>query len=119
MTARTVRGASLIPIAMASALLLAGCDSSSDDTPTTSTTAAVMSPSMSMPMHTGTAAMPAVTKEQAEQTAVATVPGGTVVSSELNQRDGKSVWHVHIRNANGWDYDVNVDAASGAVVPDN
>jgi uncharacterized membrane protein YkoI len=29
------------------------------------------------------------------------------------------VWHVHIRDGRGWDYDVNVDAATGVVVPDN
>ncbi|MFC9789356.1 PepSY domain-containing protein [Rhodococcus sp. NPDC127528] len=116
MTTRSVRCASLIPIAAASALLLAGCGSSSNDnTPTTSVSAAA--PSMSMP--TGSASMQAVTKEQAEHTAVATVPGGTVVSSELVQHDGNPVWHVHIRNTQGWDYDVNVDAVSGAVVPDH
>ncbi|AQA21041.1 peptidase propeptide and YPEB domain protein [Rhodococcus sp. MTM3W5.2] len=60
-----------------------------------------------------------VTKEQAEQTALATVPGGTIVSSETSQHDGKTVWHVHIRNTQGWDYDVDVDATTGAVVPDN
>ncbi|MFG1783272.1 PepSY domain-containing protein [Rhodococcus oryzae] len=73
---------------------------------------------MSTPAASPNAAV-TVTKEQAEQTALATVPGGTVVSSETNQHDGKTVWHVHIRNTQGWDYDVNVDAATGAVVPDN
>ncbi|EID73325.1 hypothetical protein W59_34538 [Rhodococcus opacus RKJ300 = JCM 13270] len=61
----------------------------------------------------------AVTQQQAEQIAVATVPGGTVANSEEQQRDGKTVWHVHIRDARGYDYDVNVDAATGAVVPDS
>ncbi|WP_345352654.1 hypothetical protein [Rhodococcus olei] len=28
------------------------------------------------------------------------------------------MWHVHIRNTQGWDHDVNVDAVSGAIVPD-
>ncbi|MET4612819.1 putative membrane protein YkoI [Rhodococcus sp. PvR044] len=114
MNTRTVRGASLIPIA-AAALLLAGCDSDSDDTSTTSATAAVTT----APVSTGTTAMAAVSKEKAEQAALATVPGGTIVSSETNQHDGKTVWHVHIRNTQGWDYDVDVDAATGAVVPDN
>ncbi|MBP1160684.1 MULTISPECIES: PepSY domain-containing protein [Rhodococcus] len=114
MNTRTVRGASLIPIA-AAALLLAGCDSDSDDTSTTSATAAVTT----APVSTGMAPMGAVTKEQAEQTALATVPGGVVVSSETAQHDGKAVWHVHIRNTQGWDYDVDVDATTGAVVPDH
>jgi uncharacterized membrane protein YkoI len=105
-------------------LLLAGCGSSGgDDTATTSMSAAVASMSMpaatSVSMPAGTPMMPTVTKEQAEHTALATVPGGTVVSSELSQHDGKPVWHVHIRNTQGWDYDVNVDTVSGAVVPDN
>ncbi|WP_027503471.1 PepSY domain-containing protein [Rhodococcus sp. UNC363MFTsu5.1] len=115
MTTKTARRASLIPFAIASALLVVGCGSNDDDTtPTTSAAATSMPMSMSMP--TGTAAMPQVTKEQAEQTALATVPGGVVVSSELVKHDGTQVWHVHIRNTQGWDYDVDVDAASGAVV---
>ncbi|RZL80972.1 MAG: peptidase [Rhodococcus sp. (in: high G+C Gram-positive bacteria)] len=61
----------------------------------------------------------AVTQQQAEQIAVATVPGGTVANAEEQKRDGKTVWHIHIRDAKGWDYDVNVDASTGAVVPDN
>ncbi|RZK85474.1 MAG: DUF998 domain-containing protein [Rhodococcus sp. (in: high G+C Gram-positive bacteria)] len=54
----------------------------------------------------------AVTKQQAEQIAVAAVPGGTVSNSEEQQRDGKTVWHVHIRDTRGYDYDVDVDAAT-------
>ncbi|SDC70049.1 PepSY domain-containing protein [Rhodococcus tukisamuensis] len=121
MTTRTVQYARLIPIAAASALLLAGCSSNDNEAPPASTSTAMAS--MSMPpgagTGTGTAAAPTVTKEQAEQTAVATVPGGTLVSSQLEQDDGRTVWHVHVLNAQGWDYDVDVDAASGAVVPDD
>ncbi|MDV8104315.1 PepSY domain-containing protein, partial [Rhodococcus sp. IEGM 69] len=117
MTAKTVRGTSLTALAMASALLLGGCGSDSADdsgsqtsataaattTDSATTTGAGTSPS-------GTAASTAVGKQQAEQIALATVPGGTVVSSEEVKRDGKTVWHVHIRDGRGWDYDVNVDA---------
>ena len=117
MTTKTVRYASLVPIAAASVLLLAGCSSNDDETPPASTSTPVTS--MSMPAGTGTATAPAVAKEQAEQTAVATVPGGTLVSSQLEQEDGRTVWHVHVRNAQGLDYDVDVDAASGVVVPDD
>ncbi|MFC4603625.1 PepSY domain-containing protein [Rhodococcus kronopolitis] len=118
MTTKTIRYASLVPIAAASVLLLAGCSSNDDEAPTSTSTAMT---SMSMPpgTGTGTATAPAVAKEQAEQTAVATVPGGTLVSSQLEQDDGRTVWHVHVRNAQGLDYDVDVDAASGAVVPDD
>lgn len=114
MTGKIVRCASLIPIAVASALLFGACSSDkSDDSPTTARA------SISAATSTSTAtAAPAITKQQAEQTALATVPGGVLVSSELSQRNGITVWHVHIRNAQGWDYDVNVDAASGTVVPD-
>ncbi|AWK75385.1 peptidase [Rhodococcus oxybenzonivorans] len=132
MTAKTVRGTSLTALAMASALLLGGCGSDSADdsgsqtsataavnttdsattTDSTTTTGAGTSPS-------GTAASTAVGKQQAEQIALATVPGGTVVSSEEVKRDGKTVWHVHIRDGRGWDYDVNVDAANGTVVSED
>ncbi len=61
----------------------------------------------------------AVTQQQAEQIAVATVPGGTVANAEQQQRDGTAVWHIHLRDAKGWDYDVDVDAATGVVLPDN
>ncbi|MFF2027594.1 PepSY domain-containing protein [Streptomyces sp. NPDC058171] len=120
MTSRIVRCASLIPVVAASALLLGGCGSDSGDTPSTSASAtASASAAMTSPTATSAAGAAAVTKEQAEQTAVATVPGGTVVNSEQQQRDGKPVWHIHIRDAKGWDYDVNVDEATGAVLPDN
>ncbi|WAM17446.1 PepSY domain-containing protein [Rhodococcus sp. JS3073] len=120
MTTRIVRCASLIPIVAASALLLGGCGSDSSDTSSTSASAtASATATTAAPTTTGTAAASAVGKQQAEQIAVATVPGGTVVNSEEQQRDGKTVWHVHIRDAKGWDYDVNVDAATGAVVPDS
>ncbi|QHE67935.1 hypothetical protein GFS60_01449 [Rhodococcus sp. WAY2] len=126
MTAKTVRGTSLTALAMASALLLGGCGSDSADdsgsqasataaattTDSATTTGAGTSPS-------GTAASTAVDKQQAEQIALATVPGGTVVSSEEVKRDGKTVWHVHIRDGRGWDYDVNVDAANGTVVSED
>ncbi|MGW6377939.1 PepSY domain-containing protein [Rhodococcus sp. NPDC055112] len=115
MTTKTARCASLIPFAVASALLVVGCGSNDDDT-TPTTSAAATSESMTMSMPTGTTAMAQVSKEKAEQSAVATVPGGVVVSSELVTHDGTQVWHVHIRNTNGWDYDVDVDAATGAVV---
>lgn len=117
MTTRIVKGASLIPIAAASLLLLAGCGSNDDEAPPASTSTAMAS--MSMPPGTGTAAMPTISKEQAEQTALTTVPGGTVASSNLEQDNGRTVWHVHIRDAGGRDYDVDVDAASGAVVPES
>lgn len=119
MTTKTVRYASLIPLAAASVLLLAGCGSNDNEAPPASTNTAMASMSMPPGTGTGTAAMPTVGKEQAEQTALATVPGGTVASSNLEQDDGRTVWHVHIRDAGGRDYDVDVDAASGAVVPES
>ena len=120
MTTRIVRCASLIPVVAASALLLGGCGSDSSDTSSTSASAtASATATTAAPTTTGTAVASAVTKQQAEQIAVATVPGGTVANSEEQQRDGKTVWHVHIRDTRGYDYDVNVDAATGAVVPDS
>ncbi|TQC50164.1 peptidase [Rhodococcus sp. WS4] len=120
MTTRIVRCASLIPVVAASALLLGGCGSDSSDTSSTSASAtASVTATTAAPTTAGTAVASAVTKQQAEQIAVATVPGGTVANSEEQQRDGKTVWHVHIRDTRGYDYDVNVDAATGAVVPDS
>lgn len=120
MTTRIVRCASLIPVVAASALLLGGCGSDSSDTSSTSASAtASATATTAAPTTTGTAVASAVTKQQAEQIAVATVPGGTVANAEQQQRDGKTVWHIHIRDTKGWDYDVNVDASTGAVLPDN
>lgn len=118
MTTRIVRCASLIPVVAASALLLGGCGSDSSDTSSTSASATA-SATTAAPTTTGTAVVSAVTQQQAEQIAVATVPGGTVANAEQQQRDGTAVWHIHLRDAKGWDYDVDVDAATGVVLPDN
>lgn len=120
MTTRIVRCASLIPVVAASALLLGGCGSDSSDTSSTSASAtASATATTAAPTTTGTAVASAVTKQQAEQIAVGAVPGGTVSNSEEQQRDGKTMWHVHIRDTRGYDYDVDVDAATGAVVPES
>ncbi len=85
MTTRIVRCASLIPVVAASALLLGGCGSDSSDTSSTSASATA-SATTAAPTTTGTAVASAVTQQQAEQIAVATVPGGTVANSEEQQR---------------------------------
>ncbi|MFJ1455646.1 PepSY domain-containing protein [Nocardia sp. N2S4-5] len=59
---------------------------------------------------------PAVTREQATAKAVEAVPGGTVQSAELDTDRNVTVWEVDVRGTDGIDYEVRVDAGSGAVL---
>jgi uncharacterized membrane protein YkoI len=57
-----------------------------------------------------------VTKAQAEQTALAKVPHGTVKSSELEKEHGKLVWSFDIATPNSRNItEVQVDAKTGKI----
>jgi uncharacterized membrane protein YkoI len=56
-----------------------------------------------------------ISKEQAEQTALAKAPGGTVKEAELEKEKGKLIWSFDITGSPGVT-EVNVDAITGDVV---
>ena len=56
-----------------------------------------------------------VTKQQAEQIASKAVGGGKVMQAQRDQWKGYEIWDVAI-NQPGWEYDVYVDAHTGAVL---
>ena len=58
-----------------------------------------------------------ISKEQALQTALAKVPGGTVKESELEKEKGKLVWSFDLTTPDSKDVtEVNVDAITGDIV---
>lgn len=69
---------------------------------------------------TGTATAPPVARQQAEKTALARVPGGTVKSAELEKEHGRQVWSFDIAQRGTTDLrEVLVDAHTGAVLADD
>lgn len=60
---------------------------------------------------------PKISKEQAQQTALAKAPGGTVKEAELEKEKGKLIWSFDIAAPDSKDItEVNVDAITGDVV---
>ena len=58
-----------------------------------------------------------ITKDQAEATALAKVPGGTVKAGELEKEKGKLIWSFDLTTPGTPDIsEVNVDAITGEVV---
>ena len=58
-----------------------------------------------------------ISKEQAQQTALAKSPGGTVKEGELEKEKGKLIWSFDIATPDSKDItEVNVDAITGDVV---
>jgi uncharacterized membrane protein YkoI len=58
-----------------------------------------------------------ISKEQAQLTALAKAPGGTVKEGELEKEKGKLIWSFDITTPNSKDItEVNVDANTGDVV---
>ncbi len=63
------------------------------------------------------AAKAKVTKEQAEKTALAKVPNGTVKEAELEEEKGKLIWSFDLSTPGTTDTtEVNVDAITGELV---
>jgi uncharacterized membrane protein YkoI len=56
-----------------------------------------------------------ISKEQAQQTALAKAPGGTVKEGELEKEKGKLIWSFDITGSPGVT-EVNVDAITGDLV---
>lgn len=62
-------------------------------------------------------ASPAITQDQATQTAMQAVPGGRVKSVELEHEGGRDVWSFDItRHGIKGATEIQVDAKSGAIV---
>jgi uncharacterized membrane protein YkoI len=58
-----------------------------------------------------------ISKEQAQETALAKVPSGTIKESELEKEKGKIIWSFDISTPDSKDItEVNVDAVTGDVV---
>lgn len=57
-----------------------------------------------------------VSAADAEQAALATVPGGTVLGSALENDNGSVIYEVDMTDANGKAVEVKVDAGNGAVL---
>jgi uncharacterized membrane protein YkoI len=58
-----------------------------------------------------------ISKEQAQQTALAKVPGGAIKESELENEHGKLIWSFDVATPGTKNItEVNVDAITGAVV---
>jgi uncharacterized membrane protein YkoI len=121
-SSRRTTGATAVAAA-AAAVLLAGC-SDNNTTPTSTSTPAGSSPSVSASSPAGSATTSpapsgsvAVSQDSAEQAALKTVPGGKIRSSELDRENGHQVWNVEVTDASGNDRDVDVDATTGQVLP--
>ena len=58
-----------------------------------------------------------ISKETAEQTALAKVPGGTIKEAEIEKEHGKLIWSFDITTPGSKDVtEVNIDAMTGDVV---
>ncbi|MCM6773987.1 PepSY domain-containing protein [Nocardia sp. CDC159] len=97
------------------ALTAAGCGDDSSPNPTTAPATTPLSATTSQPGTT--VAQPPVSRQQAEQAALATVPGGRVTSAELGDEHGRQVWEFEIADPQGAVHHVDIDATTAAVVP--
>lgn len=57
--------------------------------------------------------------EKLEAAALITHPGSTINESELDEEYGKHIFQVDLRDAQGIEWDVDVDAASGNILKDH
>ena len=65
----------------------------------------------------GLQAQAKISKAEAQQTALAKAPGGTIKEGELEKEDGKLIWSFDIATPDSRNTtEVNVDAITGAVV---
>lgn len=59
---------------------------------------------------------PAIDRNRAVEAARHEIPDATVLSAELDDEKGTQVWEVDLRDARGAEFEVTVDATSGAVL---
>lgn len=59
---------------------------------------------------------PGIDRQQAMDTAVSAVPGSTPVSAELDFERNTTVWEVEVVTSAGVEYEVTIDANTGAVL---
>ncbi|VVO38982.1 PepSY domain-containing protein [Pseudomonas fluorescens] len=57
--------------------------------------------------------------EKLNATALARHPGGTVHETELEEEYGKYIYQVELRDAQGVEWDIEMDAVSGQVLKDH
>jgi len=57
-----------------------------------------------------------ISKSTAQKDALAAVGGGRVLSAVLEKTDNPPVWSVNVVNTKGSDYEVKVNACTGAIV---
>jgi hypothetical protein len=77
------------------------------------TTAGAVSPARP----TGSPAVTKISRAEAEQIALAAVPGGRVTSAELESEHGTPVWSVHVTKG-GVRHDLDINAYTGKVIRD-
>lgn len=70
------------------------------------------------PATTVSGATTAIGQADAEQAALAAVPGASVLETRLQSRDGRLVWNVHLSTPGGV-VEVKVDAQTGTAVLDD
>ena len=75
-------------------------------------------PSNSAVRATAAGVTAAIGQADAEQAALAAVPGGSVLETRLQSRDGRLVWNVHLSTPGGV-VEVKVDAQTGAASLDD
>jgi len=64
----------------------------------------------------GLLARAAITPDQARQTALEAVPGGRIIEAEIEDEDGRLIYAFEVE-VDGAVTDVEVDAKTGAVIP--
>ncbi|MGF1661766.1 MAG: PepSY domain-containing protein [Kineosporiaceae bacterium] len=84
-------------------------DPTATATPTGSATTSGPSPTTPVQVPAG------ITSDEAVRIALAAV-AGTLDGVELEVEDGRTVWDVDVHGADGWEYEVDVDARTGEIV---
>lgn len=114
-TATTLVG---MVVTAGAALLIVSCGSDGNNQP--ETTSAVRhetsAGNQSAPNDQSAPNNAMISRGQAEQAALATVPDGRVVSAQLKQENGRPVWEVELADAANPDRDIDVDAVTGTVI---
>lgn len=57
-----------------------------------------------------------ISEDQARRIALQHVPNGTIEEIELDREDGRDVYEVEVRDPDGNEHDLEIDASTGAVL---